>query len=554
MFKIKSILLVTCLFSLLSGQFLEAKCHKRSSPSRADYVIVGVGTAGAVMAKRLTDDKKTSVIALQVGENLTEDPLIALSKNTAITVLYALIGFPLYENGETTPQPNADNRELEWAMAINLGGASSINGAAYVRASPELFSQWETIAGPNWSLARLLEVSKLIETYEGTTQNPAARGEHGPLTVQQDPIISTVSSKFTQAVVATCGVHQIDDYNDPLSPIGASLQMQYTHRGPEGLLRVSSANAFLNDEVMTFGGKGVNGRKLRVLLDSRALRTIWKGNKAVGVEYLSNGKIKKVYAKKGVIVCSGLKSSFFLLHSGVGPASLLESLNIPVVYDNPNVGQGLVDQPGVRSLFAIDPADNNVNPNSIFIQISNLPAPGGDPTVRRIRFAGITFHIPGIVVASLSLLQPLSRGSLTINSSDPLAPPVIDLGTFTNSSDLTLFQQGFQVYVKNIAEYLSTNFPGYELLFPDLATISDINLLTDFLKETVSCNEHFQSHCRMAPQDQGGVVDSNGFVYGVQNLIVADNSVVPMCMDGAPMSSAYLIAANIAQLLIDNNQ
>lgn len=554
MFKIKSILSVICLFSMLSAPFLEARCLHKSSTTRADYVIVGVGTAGAVLAKRLTDDKKTSVIALQVGENLTKDPLIALAKNTAITVLFSLIGFPLYENGETTPQPNADNRELEWAMAINLGGASSINGAAYVRATPELFSQWETIAGPNWSVARLLEVSKQIETYEGTTQNPAARGETGPLTVQQDPIVSTVSSKFTQAIVNACGVPQIDDYNDPLSPIGASLQMQYTHRGPDGALRVSSANAFLNSKVMTFDGKGVHGRKLRVLLDSQALRTIWKGNKAVGVEYLSNGKTKKVYANKGVIVCAGLKSSFFLLHSGVGPASLLESLNIPVVFDNPNVGQGLVDQPGVRCLFAIDPDDDNVNPNSLFVQISDLPAPGGDPTIRQIRFAGLTFHIPGFVVATVDLLQPLSRGSLTINSADPLDPPVIDLGTFTNSSDLTLYQQAFQVYVKNIAEYLEANFPGYELLFPDLDVIDDITLLTAFLQETVSCNEHFQSHCRMAPQQEGGVVDSNGFVYGVQNLIVADNSVVPLCMDGAPMSSAYLIAANIAQLLIDSGQ
>lgn len=131
--SIKSWVIFSSLFCLLITSSLQAKhpwkCSRGKS-SRADYVIVGVGTAGAVLAKRLSDDKKTSVIALHIGENLTEDPLIKFSVNARITVPDAIIGPPFYQNGLTVPQPDADNRQLLWAVALPEGGASSINAGA----------------------------------------------------------------------------------------------------------------------------------------------------------------------------------------------------------------------------------------------------------------------------------------------------------------------------------------------------------------------------------------------------------------------------------------
>ena len=164
--------------------------------------------------------------------------------------------------------------------------------------------------------------------------------------------------------------------------------LKYTQSGNEGQFRLSSANAFLNDSVVTPSGKGVNGRKLTVKLKSTALRTIWKGNKAIGIEYFHDGKIKKAYAKKGVIVCAGLFSSAFLA---------------------------------------------------------------------------------------------------TLNQMDN----------------------------------------KYKLIFPTPEIIDDTNLLTTFIKEAVMSNQCWQSHCRMAPLGQGGVVDGTGRVYGVENLFVADDSIVP---------------------------
>lgn len=568
-----------------------------TAKEKADYIVIGVGTAGATISKLLSDDHHNSVIALHNGKNLTQDPDIKLTRNVVFTVTSALFGSSFFQTGFSIPQPPADNRELFWAMGLPEGGASSINAGAWARGTNQVYSQWEAIAGPEWSTTKIQDIYKSLENYHGTTPDPSARGFNGPLDIRQIPSPTAFAVKFTQAVSTATGTPIVVDYNDPNTPIGASYQMQYTQNGPNGKYRVSSATAFLNESVVTPGGKGVNGRKLKVKFKSTALRTIWKGNKAVGVEYFHNGKIKKAYAKKGVIVCGGLYSSAFLMHSGVGPKEVLKPLGIHVKYDNPNVGNALADQTLLIGAFVTNPADtpitgdscgnlpgsisfNTLDPsilfnipgipnsneqeqlvdvllcngtefpgNSAFSQISWLPAPGGDPTVRRTRVTTIN-PIPGLAFTLLDLVQPLSRGRITINSFNPFDPPVIDNGIFSNPDDLALYVQFFQIYLKNINNTIHAMDPKYELIFPDPAILDDPDLVADFIKEFVASNQCWQSHCRMAPLNQGGVVDSFGRVYGVKNLYVADDSIVPVGMDGTPMATAYLIAANIARLLL----
>ena len=516
----------------------------------SDYVVVGVGTAGAVVAKKLSDDKKTSVIALHDGSNFTDVPVIKYSSNSVITVPSTLLGPPFAEIGLTIPQVDADDRELVWALPLPVGGASSINASAFCRGTNQLYSQWEAIAGPKWSVKRILKLYKKLEHYHGKTKNPHARGYHGHISVRQVHHASKVARVFTKAIIQATGFPFVLDYNNPKTPIGVSSQLQYTQSGHDGKFRVSSITAFLDEDIMTSSGYGVHGRKLRVLFNSTGLKTIWKGNKAIGVEFSQNGKTKKVFAEKGVIVCAGLGSSPFLMHSGVGPKALLDSLHIPVIYDNPNVGQGLVDQPSLRMLFRSNPNDISLDPNGLFTQISWLPTPGGNSKIRELRIATTTL-IPGTTAFILDLCQPKSRGSVTIDSSDPFAPPIIDLGVLTDSTDLSTFQQGMQVYVKAINQTIQKLDPSYELIFPDPAILDDLSLVTAFIQENVASNQHFQSHCRMASLNNEGVVDSTGHVHGVKHFIVADNSVVPLCMDGSPMASAYLIGENIAEMLLE---
>lgn len=570
----------SCLFTFLIACIGNPtlKAHAYDDYNQADYVIVGVGTAGAVLAKELTDDMKTSVIALHVGENLTNNPLIKYTQNVIFTVTAALFGeidinalpqpvqdlvntlinmlppltAPLYETGHSTPQPNADNNELLWAMALPEGGASSINAGAWCWGTDEVYAQWEAIAGHRWSVKRIREVYKGLEDYHGKTTDPEARGFNGPIYIRQIPNPSGVSKKFTKAVIRATGFPFVLDYNDPKTPIGVSPQLQIAERGFNGKYRVSSATAFLNKKVMTQKGYGVNGRKLRVLFESQGLKVIWKGNKAIGVEYMHCGEIKKVYAKKGVIVSAGLRSSSFLMYSGVGPQTLLESLNIPVIYDNPNVGQGLADQPHLILQYTSNPVDTNPENGSVFCNISWLPAPGGNQTKREVRFTTVSV-VPGLSLALLDLCQPKSRGSITINSSNPLDPPVIDMGALTDHRDLTLFRKALQQYVKPITQQIHEIDSNYKMFFPNPQIFNSDAETNAFIREEFGSNQHFQSHCRMAPLDEGGVVDSKGRVYGVENLIVADDSIVPLVMDGSPMASAYLIGANIARILKDEH-
>lgn len=571
----RALKLFACLASVLSFHSL----HAGVQGNQADYVIVGVGNAGGLLAKRLTDDRRTSVIALHSGKNFTNSFILKYAKNTVFSVLSVLLGAPLpfdpalldlaqdvkdnllgllsitnnaarplYETGASIPQPDADNREILWAIPLPLAGGTSVNAGAYCRGTNQLYAQWEQLAGPEWSVDRIFATYRELEAYLGLTTNPASRGYSGPLLVRQDAV-SRLAQVFTQAEIAATGAPFVLDYNDPNTPIGISSQFQLTRTGDNGFFRESSATAFLNSAVMQKDGTGVIGRNLQIHFESMALRTIWNGTTAIGVEYSQHGVVKQVYARKGVIICAGLRSSPFLLHSGIGPSALLTSLGIPVVYDNPNVGLGLADQQNTVCLFATNPGDSNSSKgNGVFSQIAWLPAPGGDPTSRQIRISTVDV-IPGLTAAIVDLVQPKSRGSVSIDSINPLDPPVVDLGVLSNPDDLSLLTSAYMTYVKDINEELQSINPAYELVFPDPAILSNQALVEAFIREAIGSNLHFQSHCRMAPLNQGGVVDSYGRVYGVQNLIVADNSVNPQNMDGSPMATAYLVAANIARLL-----
>ncbi len=568
---------VTGFFVILGVLSMPLEAGKKDDT--ADYVIVGLGTAGGLLVGKLTEDKKTSVIALHPGENFTDSFILKYSQNMTFSVGQSFLGIPpsfnpasydlppdiqlqfnnfiqlinssvqkLYETGETVPQVDADNRVLSWVIAEPAGGASSLNAGAWVRVTPQVLSQWEAIAGSEWSVDRLLKVYKDLEDYDGKTSNKHARGHHGPIRITQDPHASALSKKFTEAMIQATGIPFASDYNDPNIPLSVSKQIQSSHRGDNGYYRVSSVNAFLGESVMTEGGRGKHGRKLKVHFGSTALRVIWDGQTAVGVEYLHNGHIKSVYAKKAVIVCAGLRSSTFLLHSGIGSSSLLSSLGIPVIFDNPNVGQGLIDQTPVPIIFATNPYDSQAGTTTIFSQIANLPSPVGSPEGRQIRLATID-AIPGITPVIVDLLQPQSRGSITIASNNPLDQPVIDFGLLTNSADLDLLTSTYQIYVKNLNQALQAIDPQYQLLLPPPEILDDISLVQAYIRAIAGTDFHYQGHCRMAPLNQGGVVDAKGRVYGVKNLIIADNSIVPSPIDGSPMTSAYLIAANIARLL-----
>src|SRR6266540_2441591 len=213
-----------------------------SAPAAADYVVVGVGTAGALLVKRLSDNGST-VVGIQNGPNVIESPINKYSKFAAFTVASGLIGPPFYQKNETVPQINAANQMLPWVMAIPLGGSTSINAGAYCRGTPQVYMQWEAVDGPLWSVNRIYQIYKDLEHYYGATNNPSSRGSVGPISVRQVLNPTLLATKFTQAISNGTGVPIVLDYNDSNTPIGVSANVQYTQSGANGVYRFSSANA-----------------------------------------------------------------------------------------------------------------------------------------------------------------------------------------------------------------------------------------------------------------------------------------------------------------------
>ncbi len=338
-------------------------------PKTADYVIVGLGAAGATVANRLSNDGCHSVVGLEAGGNNTDDSLIKNPLDSGVLDVSKIQQY--FWQGDALEQPELFTEHLHWTAGRLLGGSTSINGMQWVRGTPFLWQQVADILGEGWSVNDIFRRYKEMETYKNANGSPIGgptRGNSGPIDIRRAPEFPTTDAINLTAATANPLVENIpivEDYNDPNTPLGAFSKWQNTVQ--PNLNRESSSTAFLGPNVMTVDGFGVGKRKgkLRVIVQAPASRIIFDkckckgrcrykkrcGHTAIGVEYVHDGKCFQVYAKKKVIISAGFRSDSFLQTNGIGPRALLESVGVKVLVDSPAVGRHLTNHPIVSIIF-----------------------------------------------------------------------------------------------------------------------------------------------------------------------------------------------------------
>jgi choline dehydrogenase len=531
-----------------------------SEASEFDYVIVGAGSAGCVLANRLSAGGKHSVLLLEAGPKDTNlwihVPLGygKLFKEKSVNWMY-----------QTEPEPGLGGRQVFQPRGKVLGGSSSINGLLYVRGQHEDYDRWRQRGNAGWGYEDVLPYFRKAENQQRGADK--YHGAGGPLPVSDWRHADPLSEAFVVAAAET-GIPTNPDFNGATQE-GAGFFQTTTQRGR----RASTAFSYLRP--------AKNRGNLQVETSALAQRILFEGRRARAVEYRVGNNLRTARARKEILISSGAYNSPQLLQlSGVGPADLLKQHGIGVVLDAPGVGSDLQDHmqvrlvtrcaqrvtlndivhhPVRRLMAGVQYAALRKGPLTIAAGTSgaffktNPRLASPDIQIHFLPFStdkmGEKLHSFSGFSASVCQLRPESRGSLRIKSADPTVPPEIRINYLATETDRAAFIDGIKILRKILSAPALKPFTVEEV-DPGAKVLSDEELL-NYCRRTGSTVYHPTSTCRMG-NDPLAVVDQRLRLRGIEGLRVVDASVMPDLMSGNTNAPTIMIAEKASDMILED--